>query len=126
MRQKIIAGNWKMNLDLDQGKELLIKIIDSDLNSNCVTIVAPPYIHLNSFYRLSNALQPTLIKSSIQGGASIIGIASMTSFFGLPIVPGYGAGKGGLVQLIKTLSMKWANEKIRVNWRSRLHSSSTP
>ena len=73
------------------------------------------YIHLNSFYRLSNALQPTLIKSSIQGGASIIGIASMTSFFGLPIVPGYGAGKGGLVQLIKTLSMKWANEKIRVN-----------
>ena len=52
MRQKIIAGNWKMNLDLDQGKELLIKIIDSDLNSNCVTIVAPPYIHLNSFKRL--------------------------------------------------------------------------
>ena len=52
MRQKIIAGNWKMNLDLDQGKELLIKIIDSDLNSNCVTIVAPPYIHLNSFKML--------------------------------------------------------------------------
>ena len=25
----------------------------------------------------------------------------------MPIVPGYGAGKGGLVQLIKTLSMKW-------------------
>ena len=73
------------------------------------------YIHLNSFYRLSHALQPTLMKSSIQGGASIIGIASMTSFFGLPIVPGYGAGKAGLVQLIKTLSMKWANEKIRVN-----------
>ena len=73
------------------------------------------YIHLNSFYRLSNLLQPILMKSSIQGGASIIGIASMTSFFGLPIVPGYGAGKGGLVQLIKTLSMKWANEQIRVN-----------
>ena len=73
------------------------------------------YIHLNSFYRLSNALCPILMKSSIQGGASIIGIASMTSFFGLPIVPGYGAGKGGLVQLIKTLSMKWANEQIRVN-----------
>ena len=73
------------------------------------------YIHLNSFYRLSNLLHPILKKSNIQGGASIIGIASMTSFFGMPIVPGYGAGKGGLVQLIKTLSMKWANDPIRVN-----------
>ena len=73
------------------------------------------YIHLNSFYRLSNLLHPILKKSNIQGGASIIGIASMTSFFGMPIVPGYGAGKGGLVQLIKTLSMKWASDPIRVN-----------
>ena len=73
------------------------------------------YIHLNSFYRLSNLLHPILKKSNIQGGASIIGIASMTSFFGMPIVPGYGAGKGGLVQLIKTLSMKWADDPIRVN-----------
>ena len=73
------------------------------------------YIHLNSFYRLSNLLHPILKKSNIQGGASIIGIASMTSFFGMPIVPGYGAGKGGLVKLIKTLSMKWANDPIRVN-----------
>ena len=55
------------------------------------------------------------MKSSFQGGSSIIGIASMTSFFGMPIVPGYGAGKAGLVQLIKTLSMKWANQSIRVN-----------
>ncbi len=73
------------------------------------------YIHLNSFYRLSSLLQPILMKSSFQGGSSIIGIASMTSFFGMPIVPGYGAGKAGLVQLIKTLSMKWANQSIRVN-----------
>jgi NAD(P)-dependent dehydrogenase (short-subunit alcohol dehydrogenase family) len=33
----------------------------------------------------------------------------------MPIVPGYGAGKGGLVQLIKTLSMKWADDSIRIN-----------
>jgi NAD(P)-dependent dehydrogenase (short-subunit alcohol dehydrogenase family) len=55
------------------------------------------------------------MKSTFQGGSSIVGIASMTSFFGMPIVPGYGAGKGGLVQLVKTLSMKWANQSIRVN-----------
>ena len=55
------------------------------------------------------------MQSNLQGGASIIGIASLTSFFGMPVVPGYGAGKGGLVQLIKTLSMKWADQSIRVN-----------
>ncbi len=52
MRQKIVAGNWKMNLDIDSGKELLIQIIDADLNSDCLTIVAPPYIHLHNFNRM--------------------------------------------------------------------------
>lgn len=52
MRQKIIAGNWKMNLDLDEGKELLINIIDENRNDDVLTIIAPPYIHLNSFKRM--------------------------------------------------------------------------
>lgn len=52
MRQKIVAGNWKMNLDLDEGKELLINIIDTELNKDVLTIIAPPYIHLNSFKRM--------------------------------------------------------------------------
>ncbi|PCJ66408.1 MAG: triose-phosphate isomerase [Bacteroidetes bacterium] len=52
MRQKIVAGNWKMNLDLDEGKELLINILDTDLNNDVLAIVAPPYIHLNSFKRI--------------------------------------------------------------------------
>ncbi|MCB1616835.1 MAG: SDR family oxidoreductase, partial [Pseudomonadales bacterium] len=49
------------------------------------------------------------------GGASIVGIASLTSFFGNAIVPGYGAAKAGLVQLAKTLSIAWAEKNIRVN-----------
>jgi triosephosphate isomerase len=52
MRQKIVAGNWKMNLDIDSGKELLINIIDADINKECISIIAPPYIHLNSFKRM--------------------------------------------------------------------------
>ncbi|MDB4107917.1 triose-phosphate isomerase [Bacteroidia bacterium] len=52
MREKIVAGNWKMNLDLDHGKELLINILDSDLNKDTTVIVAPPFIHLNSFKRM--------------------------------------------------------------------------
>lgn len=52
MRQKIVAGNWKMNLNLDQGKELLINILDKDRNEDIQTIIAPPFIHLNGFQRM--------------------------------------------------------------------------
>jgi len=52
MRQKIIAGNWKMNLDFDQGKQLLSEILDSSINGEVLTIIAPPYIHLNTFNQM--------------------------------------------------------------------------
>ncbi len=57
MRQKVVAGNWKMNLDLDEGKELLINILDQELGEDVLTIVAPPYIHLNSFKRMLSHTQ---------------------------------------------------------------------
>ena len=52
MRHKIIAGNWKMNLDLNQGKALLSEILDSNINMDTLTIIAPPAIHLNSFNQM--------------------------------------------------------------------------
>ncbi len=52
MRQKIVAGNWKMNLDLDEGKELLINILDSELSDQVQTIIIPPYIHLSNFKQM--------------------------------------------------------------------------
>ncbi len=52
MRQKIVAGNWKMNLDLDEGKELLINILDSDINDNMQCVIAPPFIHLSNFKQM--------------------------------------------------------------------------
>jgi NAD(P)-dependent dehydrogenase (short-subunit alcohol dehydrogenase family) len=33
----------------------------------------------------------------------------------VPIVPGYGAAKAGIVQLTKNLAVAWAGEGIRVN-----------
>lgn len=72
-------------------------------------------IHLTSAYRIAHACRPKLAESTLAGGASLIGIASLTSFFGSDIVPGYGAGKGGLVLLTKSLAMKWARDNIRVN-----------
>ena len=49
MREKIVAGNWKMNLDLNEGKELLINILDKNINTNETSIIAPPYTHLSTF-----------------------------------------------------------------------------
>jgi 3-oxoacyl-[acyl-carrier protein] reductase len=72
-------------------------------------------VNLASVYRMSHALKPKLAASSLPGGGSIIGIASLTSFFGLEVVPAYGAAKAGLVQLVKTLSITWAKDNIRVN-----------
>lgn len=70
-------------------------------------------MHLTSAYRLSHACRELLANS--EHGGNVIGIASMTSFFGMPVVPGYGAAKAGLVQMTKTLAIAWAEQRIRVN-----------
>jgi len=51
---------------------------------------------------------------AVEGGA-IVNTASMLSYFGGPLVPGYSASKGGVAQLTKALSGKWAADGIRVN-----------
>lgn len=71
-------------------------------------------INLTSGYRLAALLKDKLAASALQGGASMISIGSMTTFFGNPIVPGYGAAKAALSQLAKTLAMEWAPQ-VRVN-----------
>lgn len=48
-------------------------------------------------------------------GGAIVNTASMLSFFGGPLVPGYSASKGGVAQLTKSLAGKWAANNIRVN-----------
>jgi 3-oxoacyl-[acyl-carrier protein] reductase len=72
-------------------------------------------MHLTSVYRLSGSCREALSASALTGGASIIGIASMSSYFGFEWVPGYGAAKAGLVQLMKTLAVAWSKYGIRAN-----------
>lgn len=50
-----------------------------------------------------------------QGGGKIINIGSMMSLFGAPFAAAYGASKGGLVQLTKSLASAWAADAIQVN-----------
>jgi 2-dehydro-3-deoxy-D-gluconate 5-dehydrogenase len=49
------------------------------------------------------------------GGGKIINVGSMLSIFGAPFAPAYGASKGGIVQLTKSLATAWARDNIQVN-----------
>jgi NAD(P)-dependent dehydrogenase (short-subunit alcohol dehydrogenase family) len=72
-------------------------------------------VNLTSAFRVASAAKPLLSKSGLAGGASIVNFASMSSFFAVPIVPGYGAAKAGVVQMTKNLAVAWAKHGIRVN-----------
>ncbi|QRF61559.1 gluconate 5-dehydrogenase/2-deoxy-D-gluconate 3-dehydrogenase [Variovorax sp. PDC80] len=48
-------------------------------------------------------------------GGCIVNTASMLSFFGGGLVPGYASSKGGVAQLTKSLAIAYAADGIRVN-----------
>jgi NAD(P)-dependent dehydrogenase (short-subunit alcohol dehydrogenase family) len=74
-------------------------------------------VRLNLFgaYRMAHACREKLARSGLAGGGSIVHMASMSSYFGMPIVPGYGAAKAAVVQMTKTLAVAWASDPVRVN-----------
>ena len=61
-------------------------------------------INLTSNYRLADTFKKKLSQSELPGGTSIVGMASMSSLFGIEIVPGYGSAKTGLLGLTRILS----------------------
>lgn len=66
-------------------------------------------------FRMARQSHGLLKASEWSGGAAIVGIASMSSYFGIPIVPGYGAAKTGLLGLTRTLAVEWGKDGVRVN-----------
>jgi 3-oxoacyl-[acyl-carrier protein] reductase len=66
-------------------------------------------------FRMARRTVDLIAESKVEGGGSIIGIASMSSYFGIGIVPGYGAAKTGLVGLTRTLAVQWGPRGVRVN-----------
>jgi len=50
-----------------------------------------------------------------QGGGRIVNVASLLSFQGGILVPGYAASKGGVAQLTKALANEWASKNVTVN-----------
>jgi NAD(P)-dependent dehydrogenase (short-subunit alcohol dehydrogenase family) len=68
-------------------------------------------VNLTGTMRLCSAARPLLRQTT----GCIVNTASMLSFFGGGLVPGYSASKGGVVQLTKSLAIAYAEDGIRVN-----------
>ena len=68
--------------------------------------------NLTSVFLCARAAYPAL---KAAGGGKVINIGSMLSIFGVSFAPAYGASKGGLVQLTKSLAVAWAPDNIQVN-----------
>ncbi len=68
-------------------------------------------VNLTGTMRMCVAARSRLAAS----GGWIVNIASILSFFGGGLVPGYSASKGGIAQLTKSLAIAYAAEGIRVN-----------
>mgnify|MGYP003115457860 FL=1 len=69
-------------------------------------------VNLNGAMRCCAAARPALARSPT---GAILNMASMLSFFGGGLVPGYAASKGGIAQLTKSLAIAYAPDAIRVN-----------
>jgi NAD(P)-dependent dehydrogenase (short-subunit alcohol dehydrogenase family) len=68
-------------------------------------------INLTGTMRVCAAARASLTARS----GCIVNTASMLSFFGGGLVPGYSASKGGVAQLTKSLAIAYAADGIRVN-----------
>lgn len=68
-------------------------------------------INLTSMFLCCQAAYPHLRER----GGKIINIGSMMSIFGACFAAPYGASKGAVVQLTKSLAIAWAPDKIQVN-----------
>ncbi len=56
MRKKIVAGNWKMNKTLEEGKALASEVVNmagSEVSSDVKLILCPPYVYLTSVSKLT-------------------------------------------------------------------------
>ena len=68
--------------------------------------------NLTSAFLCSRSAYPEMKRT---GSGKIINVGSMLSIFGASFAPVYGASKGGVVQLTKSLAVAWAKDNIQVN-----------
>lgn len=100
----VLVNNAGANLLGEPGGEWAAEHFEKSVN-----------INLFSGFHLANACIDALKASSLPGGASIINMGSLTSFFGNVLTPAYGASKAANVQLSMTQAQQWAADNVRVN-----------
>ncbi|WDF54130.1 triose-phosphate isomerase [Mucilaginibacter sp. KACC 22063] len=64
MRKKIVAGNWKMNLDYNEGLALfseVVNMVKDEITGSQITVVCSPYIHLHSLAQLAKGYDKVAI-----------------------------------------------------------------
>ena len=121
-----LAGVRVQQLDVRDGdavKSCVAAFSTLDVVVNCAGIIGRGVEHdpeafartvdinLNGTMRVCAAARPLLAARR----GCIVNTASMLSFFGGGLVPGYSASKGGVAQLTKSLAIAYAAEGVRVN-----------
>jgi NAD(P)-dependent dehydrogenase (short-subunit alcohol dehydrogenase family) len=109
--------------DGDAVRELVASLDAIDVVVNCAGVIRRGAEHdvdvfadtldvnLTGTMRVCAAAREALKRSR----GCIVNTASMLSFFGGGLVPGYSASKGGVAQLTKSLAIAYAADGIRVN-----------
>ena len=69
-------------------------------------------VNLRSAFLCAKAVYPAMKKA---GGGKIISIGSMTSILGGAKLAQYGASKGGILQMTRSIAVAWAPDNIQVN-----------
>lgn len=69
-------------------------------------------INLDAYYLMCKAVIPVMQK---QGAGSIVGVASISGFQGLPAAHAYTAAKAGVINLTRSLAVTYAGDNLRAN-----------
>ncbi len=54
MAQKIVAGNWKMNLQFDEGEKLVNEILEGKRSNSVSVMIFPPALYVQHFSELGD------------------------------------------------------------------------
>ncbi len=79
MRQKIVAGNWKMNTTLKEGLELASAVnnLAQKKTSDAVVIIAPPFTHLSDIKKVLTSVKLSAQNCSSEESGAYTGEVSV-------------------------------------------------
>ena len=80
MRQKIVAGNWKMNTLISDGLELAAAVnsLATHKTSNAVVIIAPPFTHLADVKKILSVVKLSAQNCSSEESGAFTGEVSVS------------------------------------------------